>query len=510
MLRTVKVETGIVKGIPAADPRITAFKGIPFAAPPVGSLRWRAPQPAKPWDGVFMADHFGPIAMQAVPGEDPKAFYSKEWHVDPEIPMSEDCLQLNVWTPSETGAEKLPVMVWIYGGGLQCGYPAEMEFDGERIARRGVILVSINYRVNVFGFLACSELTKECGSEPCTNFGLFDQLAGIQWVRRNIAAFGGDPNKITIFGQSAGGGSTTAHVCSKMSAGLFQRAIIESGGGFAPGFNQDYATLAKAEEVGDGFLKFLGVSSLEEARKIDAKELYKKSVEYPVALEKLPFPVKWNMVIDGKFFTEDPVQTILHNRRNPVDIMMGNTVAEFPKVPEGKNVEEFKAYAEKRFASDAETYLKLCGYPNESLENMRRVGTYNGFEVGNLIWARKNYEFGNKPIYYYRFNPEIPGDNAGSFHSSELWFVFETLAKCWRPFKGKHYDLARQMCNYWTNFAKNGNPNGLDADGTPMPEWKPFTKENERGIYFGDTAHMDRNGYGKVETFVFEHDYKKL
>lgn len=508
MLRKVTVETGVVEGIPAADPRITAFKGIPFAAPPVGDLRWRAPQPAKPWDGVLRADHFGPIAMQEVPGENPEAFYSKEWHVDPQIPMSEDCLQLNVWTPAKTGEENLPVMVWIYGGGLQCGYPAEMEFDGERIARRGVVLVSVNYRVNVFGFMAHPDLTRDAGDEPCTNFGLLDQLAGIKWVKRNIANFGGNPENITIFGQSAGGGSTTAHVCSEMSAGSFQRAIIQSGGGFAPGFNQDYFPLERAEQTGSDFLKFLGVSSVEEARKIDAKTIYQKSVEFPVDLSVLPFPVKWDMVLDGKFLKEDPIQTILHNRRNPVDILMGNTLGEFPSVPKATTVEEFKAFAQKRFGVDEDTYLKLCGYPEADLETMKKKGSFNGFENGNLIWARKNYELGCKPIYYYRFNPEMPGDNAGSFHSSELWFTFETLAKCWRPFKGKHYDLARMMCNYWTNFARTGDPNGPDADGTPMPEWKPFTKDNERAMYFGDTAHMDTEGYGELEDFIFEHDYR--
>lgn len=510
MLRKVTVETGVVEGIPAADPRITAFKGIPFAAPPVGELRWRAPQPAKPWVGVFKADHFGPIAMQEVPGEDPNAFYSKEWHVDPEIPMSEDCLQLNVWTPAKTGNEKFPVMVWIYGGGLQCGYPAEMEFDGERIARRGVVLVSVNYRVNVFGFFAHPELTKECEDGLCTNFGLLDQLAGIKWVKRNIAAFGGDPDNITVFGQSAGGGSTTAHICSEMSAGYFQRAIIQSGGGFAEGFNQGYATLEEAEQIGCEFLKFLGVSSIEEARKIDAKTLFRKSVEFPSPRKDThAFEMKWNMVIDGKFLKEDPVQTILHNRRNPVDLMMGNTLAEFLAAPQAKTVQEFKQYAQENYGEDAETFLKLCGYPNADLETMRQKAAINNFEIGNLIWARLNYELGCKPIYFYRFNPEIPGDDAGSFHSSDLWFVFETLAKCWRPFKGKHYDLARMMCNYWTNFAKTGNPNGLDADGTPMPEWTPFTKDNERGMYFGDTPHMDTEGYSDVETLTFEHLYKK-
>ena len=141
---------------------------------------------------------------------------------------------------------------------------------------------------------------------------------------------------------------------------------------------------------------------------------------------------------------------------------------------------------------------------------MIKKGTYNTFEVGNLLWCRKNVELNCKPIYYYRFNPEIPGDDAGSFHSSELWFMFETLAKCWRPFKGKHYDLARQMCNYWTNFAKIGNPNGIDADGTPMPKWEPFTKENQRGMYFADTPHMDNGCSGTMNDFVASHDYKYL
>ena len=208
MIKKATVEGGVVVGAPAADPRIFSFKGIPFAAPPVGDLRWRAPRPAENWEGVRNCFEFGPIAMQETPGLDPNAFYSKEWHVDPEIPMSEDCLQLNVWTPAKSADEKLPVMVWIFGGGYQCGYTAEMEFDGERIARRGVILVSVNYRVNVFGFLCHPELTAEDPEFP-TNFGHLDQRAGTLWAKNNIAAFGGDPDNVTIFGQSGGGGKVT-------------------------------------------------------------------------------------------------------------------------------------------------------------------------------------------------------------------------------------------------------------------------------------------------------------
>lgn len=228
MLRVVKTENGLVRGLPAADPRITSFKGIPFAAPPVGPLRWRAPQPAAPWNEILDCYEFAPISMQHIPGLDPHNIYTREWNVDPEIRMDEDCLYLNVWTPAKSADEKLPVFVWYFGGGLQEGNPAEMEFDGERLARRGIVVVSVNYRLNVFGFLAHPQLTKEQPDDP-SNFGHLDQQAGTRWVKRNIAAFGGDPNNITIGGQSAGGMSVSAQLTSPQNEGLFQRAIIQSG-----------------------------------------------------------------------------------------------------------------------------------------------------------------------------------------------------------------------------------------------------------------------------------------
>lgn len=276
MIRKALVEGGTVCGIPAADPRITAFKGIPFAAPPTGENRWRAPQPVIPWTGELQCWNFAPISMQHIPGLNPDNIYTREWNVDPEIPMDEDCLYLNVWTPAKSAEEKLPVFVWYFGGGLVEGNPAEMEFDGERIARRGIVVVTVNYRLNAFGFLAHPELTTSQPEAP-TNFGHLDQQAGTRWVQRNIAAFGGDP--------------------------------------------------------------------------------------------------------------------------------------------------------------------------------------------------------------------EIPGwDNPGTFHSSDLWFWFETLAKCWRPFTGKHYDLARLMCNYMANFIRSGDPNGCDADGSPMPEWKPLRDAEPHAMHWGDHA----------------------
>lgn len=221
MIRTAKTENGWVRGMEGADPRITAFKGIPFAAPPVGGNRWRAPQPCQNWEGIRDAFRFGPIAVQDTPGLGDD-IYCREWHVDPDIAMDEDCLYLNVYTGAKTPAERQPVMVWIYGGALQWGYPAEMEFDGERLARRGVVVVTVNYRLNVFGFLAHPELTGQQPDAP-TNFGSLDQQAGIRWVIRNIQAFGGDPDNITIAGQSAGGGSVLSQMACPRNAGLFQK-----------------------------------------------------------------------------------------------------------------------------------------------------------------------------------------------------------------------------------------------------------------------------------------------
>lgn len=354
MLRKIKTENGWVLGIPAADPRITAFKGIPFAAPPVGDLRWKAPQPAADWEGVRECYTFGNIAMQEVPGQNPNDLYSKEWHVDTEVPMGEDCLQLNIWTPTKTGDEKFPVMVWIYGGGLNVGYPSEMEFDGERIARRGVILVSVNYRVNVFGFLAHPEITAENPDFP-TNFGHLDQRAGIQWVVRNIAAFGGDPKNITVFGQSAGGGSTMVQVCSPLNKDLFQKAIVHSGGGLLPP-SSNSLMLADAEQVGVKFFEALGVKTLAEARKVDAKTVWKVAMTGMGGRRGF----MWGTVIGDAFMPDYPVKIMLRGERNKMTIMNGNTVDEFPARPRGVKTEaELDEYAQKMFGKFADRFLAI-------------------------------------------------------------------------------------------------------------------------------------------------------
>ena len=496
MIRKAIVEGGAVRGIPAADPRITSFKGIPFAAPPIGENRWRAPQPVIPWEGEKECFTFAPISMQHIPGLDKDNIYSREWNVDPEIPMDEDCLYLNVWTPAKTPDEKLPVFVWYIGGGLREGNPAEMEFDGERLARRGIVVVTVNDRLNVFGFLCHPQLTKEQPDAPA-NFGHLDQQAGTRWVKRNIAAFGGDPDNITIGGQSAGGGSVCAQLTSPQNEGLFQRAIIQSGmmagvyNTFFPGAKRDFAS---AEEQGVKFFDYLGVKTLEEARKIDAVTLRDKCEE---------FRGMFGTATDGVFQLGEANQNLQKGKRYPVPLIVTRTSEEFASGMMVKSEAEFKAQAKEIFGDNAEKFIALCdGDPKKSV--------VNGLEVAVTSLQRQQKELGiDAPVYYAVFDAEIPGwDHPGTFHSVDLWFYFETLAKCWRPFVGKHYDLSRKMANYWTNFIKTGDPNGNDADGTPMPEWKPATADAPYAMIWGDTVEICTEGPDELVSLIAD-TYRK-
>lgn len=373
MLRTVRTENGWVKGIEAADPRITAFKGIPFAAPPVGENRWRAPQPCEDWDGVRECYRFAPISMQSVPGIGDNV-YIREWHVDPEIAMDEDCLYLNVWTGAKEVTEKQPVLVWFFGGGLQCGYPAEMEFDGERIARRGVVGVTVNYRVNVFGFLAHPQLTEEQPDAP-TNFGSLDQQAALRWVQRNIAFFGGDPGNVTIAGQSAGGGSVMSQMACMDNEGLFHRAVVMSAMIRSPyqvggiGVPEE---LWHAEENGQHFLSFLGCSTIEQARKLDAATIRDKYEEYTKI-----FPAMFT-VLDHKFCVGDPMVLFMEGKHVNVPVMSGNTSDEFPSYIEASSKEDLKKKAEEIFGKNAETFLRFPEAMREDSDG--KYAKVNGIE----------------------------------------------------------------------------------------------------------------------------------
>ncbi len=439
MLRQAVTKNGEVRGLPGSNPRITAFKGVPFAAPPVGENRWRAPQPCPDWEGVREAFTFAPISIQDTPGLGTD-IYCREWHVDPEIPINEDCLYLNIWTPAKRADEKLPVLVWYFGGGFQWGYTAEMEFDGEHLAKRGIIVVSVNYRLGLFGFLAHPEITKEAPDAPA-NFGLLDQKAGLKWVYENIAAFGGNPEKITIAGQSAGGASVMHQYTHEENFNIVKGAVVFSGMIRNPRTVSDIfrpLDLSEAEKLGKEFFDFIGVSSLAEARKIDAFELRAKYAEWAHNHPRM-FPIR-----DGRFCREDPMERFMAGKCADAPVLSGNTSDEFTE--KGVNI--------------VETSVKTA------------------FLEATKACPGKN-------CYYYRFDPDIPGeDHPGTFHSVDLWFWFETLGKCNRPYVGRHYDLARQMCDMFANFVKNGDPNGLGFDGFTLPKWLPFTEQNRSEMIF--------------------------
>lgn len=440
MLRIVSTTEGSVRGLPAADPRITSFKGIPFAQPPVGELRWRAPRPCTPYDGIRDCCEFAPISMQSIPGLDAENIYTNEWNVDPAIAMSEDCLYLNVWTPARSPDEKLPVFVWFFGGALQWGNCAEMEFDGERIARRGIVVVTVNYRLNVFGFLTHPKMREE---DPHTgyNLGHLDQQAGLRWVHKNIAGFGGDPDRITLGGQSAGGGSVMAQLNCPQNKGMIHGAIVESGVFLNPFEKTFNITLEESIRQSLDFFSYLGVSSMEEARSLPTEYIRDKNDA---------FGRLWGTVIDGNFQTDTYWNNIGKRRFLDVPVLAGYTNNEF-------------------------IYQDI-----------------NVIELGTMRMYQERERNGYKaPQYLYEFGADIPGaDQPGAFHSVDLWFFFETLAKCSRPFQGRHYDLARKMCNYWCNFIRKGDPNGCDQDGGAMEEWAAYKENSRQVMSFYDTPRL--------------------
>jgi para-nitrobenzyl esterase len=505
MLRIANTENGKVRGIPAADPRITAFKGVPFAAPPVGDKRWRAPQPCENWEGTRDCFEFAPISVQDTPGIGDD-IYCREWHVDPDIPMGEDCLYLNIWTNAKKGDEKMPVVVWYFGGAFQWGYTAEMEFDGERLARRGIVVVTVNYRLGALGFLAHPQLTAEQPDAPC-NFGSLDQQAGLRWVARNIAAFGGDPDNITIAGQSAGGGSVLTQMTCPDNYSLIKKAIVHSAMIYDPytgGCIGEPLTLAEAEKEGEEFFRFIGAANLAEARKMDALYIRDKYSEY-IQNHRMMLPA-----IDNNICMGNPLKLYMQDKHAQIPIMAGNTADEFLNSIEASDSQDFHKKARELFG---DRYDEFLSYIDENDSKDGHYALVNGIECTVKSIFLHNSE-GDNPenCYYYRFDADIPGwDDPGTFHSVDLWFFFETLAKCWRPFDGRHYDLARQMCNYWCNFVKTGDPNGTDQDGLPMPEWNTYSKERPFDMVFRTGGpRLEKREDKCLQTFLTEHITKKL
>ena len=459
-LTTIHIKRGMISGVSNNAGDVTAFKGIPYADPPVGDLRWKAPQPVKSWQGVKKCDQFGPSPMQPKPI--PFAVYTSEFLI-PEAPISEDCLYLNVWTNAKQQNDKKPVLVWIYGGGFMSGGTACPIYDGEALAKKDVIFVSVNYRVGAFGFLAHPELSKESGGKGSGNYGLLDQIAALQWVKENIASFGGDPDNVTIAGQSAGSMSVNCLVISPLAKGLFKRAIAESGSFFWKGGDISIPTLLAAEASGKDITDKAEIHTIAEMRKMSSEDVLKK------------VRGRFTPVVDAYVLTAAPADSYARNKQNHVPLLIGwNGDESFD--PGNRKKEIYVQQAQKTYGDKAAEFLKY--FPGETDEQASKsemeLGLYNTFALSQYTWAITQSQFDDSPVYLYNFNRKVPasGDfvKYGAFHTGEVAYVFNNLKFLNnRPFTETDNALAELMSNYWVNFIKTGNPNG-----SSVPEWPKF------------------------------------
>ena len=415
----VKVEGGSVQGVGSASPSVTVFRGIPYAAPPVGDLRWKRPQPVVKWKGVRKADTFSNICWQ--PGNAVGTFYGNEFYWKEQTTQSEDCLYLNIWTPATAVGHperKLPVAFWVHGGAYFNGYGHEITMDGDAWAERGVILVTINYRLGIFGFLAHPELSAESSDGTSGNYGTYDQVAALKWVHANIAQFGGDPSNITVLGQSAGAASIKNLVSSPLSRHLVRNAVIQSGGGVSATINPSGIEQQQADARGKEFMDKFGYHTLKEMRAVPAAELLRIFKEQGMNL--------FRPHIDGVLLTES-----------------------------------FDQAATTHHLADA-SYMIGC-----TLDDIRSMGQ----QIDEFCFLRDSLD--HRPAYQYLFARKLPGTHDGAFHSAELWYMFHTLHRSWRPLMREDYVLADEVMDCWTNFAKYGNPNKPGSDA-----WPSFTLKN--------------------------------
>ena len=465
----VRVEEGLLQG--TSEGGLTVYKGIPFAAPPVGDLRWRAPQPAAKWEGVRPAAKFAPAPMQAWPTASGK---------------SEDCLYLNVWTPAKSPTDRIPVLVWIYGGGFAGGSTSEQTYSGENLARKGVVLVSIAYRVGFLGFLAHPQLSAENPNHVSGNYGLLDMIAGLTWVQKNIAAFGGDPGKVTIFGESAGGIAVSMLCASPLAKGLFQGAISESGGSFGPPRTTTYPgenmkRLPDAERDGQAYLDSAKVSSIAELRKI--------------AAEKLPATRGMGMawpIIDGYVIVDDQYKLYMSGRFNDTPILVGYNSDEGASFSSARTPDEYIASVQKRYGPFADTLLKAYPVGSKTVpKTARDLARDAAFGWHTWTWARLQTKMGKSRAYLYYFDqhPDYPEGSPragyGSPHGQDVAYVFQHLNAS-NPMSVKTDPaISEAMATYWTNFAKYGDPNGAG-----VPAWPAFSDANPEVMYFSQTPHL--------------------
>jgi len=468
----IKVEGGLISGGADAKGDVHFFKGVPFAAPPVGPLRWREPQPVVPWRGIRNCDQYGASPMQGKPA--PFLMWTREYLIAP-APISEDCLYLNVWTGARTTKEKRPVLVWIYGGGFTSGGGNVPIYDGTAMARKGVVFVSVNYRVGIFGFFAHPGLTKESGHGASGNYGLMDQIAALKWVRQNIAAFGGDPANVTIAGQSAGSMSVNCLVASPLAKGLFKRAIGESGANFS----RENASLAEAEEAGQKLMTSLGATDVEAMRAIPAADLSGKGQG-----------LRGGPIIDGYVLPEPIADIFEQHKENRVALLTGWNEDEGFVFGTPKKAADYRQDVEKQYGADAVAVLKYYPATNDSIAGISQVKLSRDMIFGrqNYAWARIASGQGQR-VFVYRFvrkPPTAPGGHLwGAFHTAEVPYAYDNLRFVHRPWQPVDYNLSDAMSSYWTNFVKTGDPNGAG-----LPRWEPFVPPSDRIMVFGKQPAM--------------------
>jgi len=457
----VKIDTGRLKG--AIHEGVISFKGIPFAAPPVGGLRWRPPQPAKPWTGVRPATAYASDCMQKpFPGDAAPL----------GTPPAEDCLYANVWLPEKAPARRVPVMVWIYGGGFVNGGSSPAVYDGSQFAKRGVVFVSFNYRLGRFGFFAHPALTKENPGEAHGNYAYLDQIAALQWVKRNIAAFGGDPGNVTIFGESAGGGSVMTMMTSPMAKGLFHKAIIESGGGrtLLMG-NHD---LAFAEKAGAAFARSVNVEGDDAAALAALRKLPADAVVAGLNMASMNTPTYAGPMIDGKVVVESPEAAYAAGRGAKVPLMMGANSADIG-FPRGRTLDDLLA------PFGADQGKAKAAYDPENSGSVREVGTRMAADQMMVEPARYTVRLlaaAGQPAYEFRFSyvaESMRKQWHGAPHATEIPFVFDTVAARYeKDLAQADRDIAQAANAYWVNFAKTGNPNGPG-----LPQWPAYSPKTD-------------------------------
>jgi para-nitrobenzyl esterase len=465
----VKVDGGVLEGTVGADASVRVFKGVPFAAPPVGDRRWKAPQPVAAWTGVRKADQWGTRCMQG-PVFGPLNSREKE--------MGEDCLYLNVWTTARSADEQRPVLFVIHGGGFAAGSSSEPRTDGEWYARQGIVVVASNYRLGVFGFLAHPELTKESDGRGSGNYGMLDQTAALLWVKRNVATFGGDPNNVTVNGESAGSMSVSALMASPLTRGLVHKGIGQSGGFFpSPTRGMAEKPLAQKEQEGVEFATSVGAASLADLRAKPADELL-------AAAMKTRGGFGYSPGVDGYFLPQPVAAFYAAGQQAKIPLLAGWTSSELGMAvamnPQKPTPATFPDQLKKQFGARADAALKL--YPAsseaETLQSAADVGSDLFISYSTWKWIEAHLKTGGAPVYRYRFDRALPDPNGsnrfGAAHASDIEYSFNTLDSKKSPWQAEDRQVAETMARAFAHFVKTGNPNGPG-----VPDWPEFGRTRQ-------------------------------